>query len=274
MGAPVTRSVSHDDLGNADTLLAGARILTMNAERQIILDGAICVRKDRIYDVGPRLTLKNRYPDALIRDVSGKTIVPGFVNTHTHLFQTLLKGLGDDRSRTAWGVDVVRPSAVELLAEEVYAAARHGCTESIRSGVTTLVDFTYGNPSQQLPEAVITAFEETGMRGVVARGYVTVSIDSGEKSSLHEDADVALADAERLIRAKNRQNGRVRVGLAPSMIWGVDERTLRATRELADSTGALITTHVAETPADVEYALNAYGMSEVEFLTADRLLGA
>ena len=268
-----TYSGSRFDLDDRDTLLTGASILTMNPQRQIIHDGAICVRDDRIHDVGPRALIEPRYPHALVRSVAGKTILPGFINTHTHLFQTLLKGLGDDRSRTEWGVGVVRPSAVRLSAPEAYAAARHGCTESIRSGVTTLVDFAYGNPSERITESVIRAFEETGMRGIVARGFVTASIDDVARGSLHEDADAALADAERLIRANNRQGGRVQVGLAPSMIWGVDERTLMATRELADSLRVPITIHIAETLADVEYALREYGMSEAEFLAQIGFLG-
>ena len=272
-GDPAARSRPRRDLSNADTLLVGARILTVNAEREIIRDGAICVRKDRIHDVGPRMLIEERYPDALFQDVTGKTIVPGLINTHAHLFQTLLKGLGDDRSRTEWGVGVVRPSAVQLTGQEVYAAARHGCSESIRSGVTTLVDFAYGNPSEQLTEAVILAFEEIGMRGIVARGYVTASLHNGAQDTLLEDADEALADAERLIRAHNHRGGRVQVGFGPSMIWGVDERTLRLTRELADSLHVPITIHLAETRSDVDHALRTYGMSEAEFLEQIGFLG-
>jgi 5-methylthioadenosine/S-adenosylhomocysteine deaminase len=256
-----------------DSLLAGGTIITMNPSREVIPDGAICVRDDRIHEVGPRIELARKYPDARSHDCSGRLIFPGLINTHNHLFQSLLKGLGDDMSREEWGLRVVIPSAINLKSLDVYAAARHACVESIKSGVTTMMDFTYGNPREPMANAVIQAFTETGVRGIVARAYVTKPIETEGPGSLLEDVDAALGDAERLIGEHNGPGARVSVALAPSMIWGVDRETLERTRALADRLGVLITTHVAETVSDAKFSMREHGMRELEFLERIGFLG-
>jgi 5-methylthioadenosine/S-adenosylhomocysteine deaminase len=206
-------------------------------------------------------------------DCTGRTIIPGLVNTHTHLFQTLLKGLGDDMVLRDWFMEMTGPSAVQLTFEDVLAAARHGCVESIRSGVTTLVDFMYVHPRQGLADAVVQAFRETGIRGVVARGYITVGVEGEVPRELVERLDDALTDARRLIRENNTVASRVQVALAPCMIWTVDEQTLAATREMADAERALITMHVSETDFEIENSLRRFGLRDVELLERAGLLG-
>ena len=193
---------------------------------------------------------------------------------HAHApFQTLLKGLGDDMVLKDWFTCMTGPSAAELTVDDVYAAARHGCVESVKSGATTLVDFMYVHPRSGLTEAVIRAFDETGIRGTVARGYITTGAEYGVPEPLLEDLDHALADPRRLIRAHNVTDARVRVGLAPCMIWTVDEETLLRTRAVADEEHALVTMHVAETPFEIENSLLRFGMPDLEFLKHLGFLG-
>jgi 5-methylthioadenosine/S-adenosylhomocysteine deaminase len=255
------------------TLWTHARVVTMNGSRDIIDDGAVAVEGDKIADVGPAREVESRHPGGQVIDCTGRTIIPGLVNTHTHLFQTLLKGLGDDMVLRDWFTQMTGPSAVQLTFADVLAAARHGCVESIRSGVTTLVDFMYVHPRPNLADAVVRAFRETGIRGVVARGYITVGGGADVPPELVEHLDDALDDARRLIRANNTASSRVQVGLAPCMIWTVDEQTLAATREMADAERALITMHVSETDFEIENSLRRFGIRDVELLERTRLLG-
>ena len=255
------------------TLWAHATVVTMNGGRDIIDDGAVAVEDGTIADVGVAREVAGRHPGAQVIDCTGRTIVPGLVNTHTHLFQTLLKGLGDDMVLRDWFMEMTGPSAVQLTFTDVLAAARHGCVESIRSGVTTLVDFMYAHPRPGLADAVVQAFRETGIRGVVARGYITVGAGAEVPRELVEHLDDALADARRLIRENNTAASRVRVGLAPCMIWTVDEQTLVATREVADAERALITMHVSETDFEIENSLRRFGLRDTELLERAGLLG-
>jgi 5-methylthioadenosine/S-adenosylhomocysteine deaminase len=255
------------------SLWTHASVVTMNGSRDIIDDGAVAVEGDKIADVGAAREVESRHPGAQVIDCTGRTIIPGLVNTHTHLFQTLLKGLGDDMVLRDWFTHMTGPSAVQLTFGDVLAAARHGCVESIRSGVTTLVDFMYVHPRPNLADAVVRAFRESGIRGVVARGYITVGGGADVPPELVEHLDDALDDARRLIRANNTASSRVQVGLAPCMIWTVDEQTLAATREMADAERALITMHVSETDFEIENSLRRFGIRDVELLERTGLLG-
>jgi 5-methylthioadenosine/S-adenosylhomocysteine deaminase len=114
---------------------------------------------------------------------------------------------------------------------------------------------------------------DVGIRGVMARGYMTAGADVGAPPELVEPLDAALSDAERLIAEWNRPGSRVTAALAPCMSWTVDEATLRETRALADRTGALVTMHLSESPFDVEESMRRFGMRDVPFAAHTGLLG-
>ncbi len=248
-------------------ILADACVVTVNAANDILEGGSVLVRGDRIAAIGARDQLLAAEPDADVIDCAGNILMPGMVNTHTHLFQTLLKGPGDDMVLKEWFTYMTGPAAVELTADDVHAAAMHGCVESIRSGVTTLVEFMYAHPRPGLTRAVIDAFEETGMRGFVCRGFFSDGAQYGVPPRLIETTEAALADTRRLVKEQNRPGGRVQVGLAPCMIWGLNEATLRETRRVADELGVLVTMHVSETPFEVDHAQRTYGRTETALLS-------
>jgi 5-methylthioadenosine/S-adenosylhomocysteine deaminase len=254
-------------------LLSGATVVTVDRDRRVLHDGAVLVNGDRIADVGATGELLDRHRGVEVLDCSGRVIIPGLVNTHTHLFQTLLKGLGDDRVLKDWFTCMTGPSAVELTPEDAYAAARHGAVEALLSGTTTIVDFMYVHPRPGLTDAVIRALQETGIRALVGRGYVTAGVESGVPAPLVETVDAAISDAHRLVGAHNRPGARVQVGLAPAMIWTVDEETLRRTRQLADDLRAPVMMHVSETDYEIEYSRQHYGTGDVEVLERFGVLG-
>ena len=202
-------------------ILANACVVTVNGTNDILEGGSVLVRDDRIAAIGNAAALKAEAPEAEVIDCAGNILMPGMVNTHTHLFQTLLKGPGDDMVLKKWFTCMTGPAAVELTEADAYAAAMHGCVESIRSGVTTLVDFMYVHPRRGLTRAVINAYEESGMRGFVCRGFLSDGVEYGVPQALIETPEAALADARALIRQQNRPGGRVQVGIAPCMIWAL-----------------------------------------------------
>jgi 5-methylthioadenosine/S-adenosylhomocysteine deaminase len=254
-------------------ILADGWLITMNEEREVLESASVYVENDRIMGIGTRHQMEQRHPQAEVINCSGKIVMPGMVNTHTHLFQTLLKGLGDDMVLKKWFTCMTGPSAVHLNAEDAHVAALHGCVESIRSGVTTLVDFMYVHPQPDLITSVVDAFEETGMRGFVCRGFISMGEEYDVPKALIERPKDALADARNQIRRYNRPGGRVQVGVAPCMIWTVDEDGYRQTRELANEEHVLITTHVAETSFELETSAAKYGRTDTEFLSDIGFLG-
>ena len=256
------------------TVLYGATVVTMDAERRVLTDGAVAFTDaGAIVAVGESPTVRADFPDAIHADCAGRVVLPGFVNTHTHLFQTLLKGLGDDRVLSDWFTSMTGPSAVQLTPEDVYAGALHGCAEALTTGTTTLLDFMYVHPRPGLGDAVAQAMSDVGIRGVMARGYMTAGADVGVPPELVQPLDTALYDAERLIGIWNRPGSRVTVGLAPCMSWSVDAATLTETRVLADATGALVTMHLSESPFDVEESVRRFGLRDVPLAAQTGLLG-
>jgi 5-methylthioadenosine/S-adenosylhomocysteine deaminase len=248
-------------------IFADGWLITMNDRRKILERGSVAVDGDRITAIGSRRQLEEQYPGAEVIYCSDRIVMPGMVNTHTHMFQTLLKGLGDDMVLKKWFTCMTGPSGVHLTAPDAHAAALHGCVESIRSGVTTVVDFMYVHPQPGMITSVVEAFQTTGMRGFVCRGFISDGVQYGVPAALLEAPPVALADAKQQIRRYNQPGGRVQVGLAPNMIWAVDEEGYRLTRKLADEEHVLITTHVAETDFELETAAATYGMNDTQFLS-------
>jgi 5-methylthioadenosine/S-adenosylhomocysteine deaminase len=259
---------------SATTVLTGGTVVTMDGDRRVLTDGAVAFSGDgAITAVGPAAEVAAGHPGADVVDCAGRLVLPGFVNTHTHLFQTLLKGLGDDRVLSDWFLTMTGPSAVQLTPEDCYAGALHGCAEALTTGTTTLLDFMYVHPRAGLGDAVATAMFDVGIRGVMARGYMTAGADVGAPAELVQPLADALTDAQRLIGEWNRPGSRVTVGLAPCMSWTVDEPTLRETRALADNTGALVTMHLSESPFDVDESVRRFGMRDVPFAAETGLLG-
>jgi 5-methylthioadenosine/S-adenosylhomocysteine deaminase len=255
------------------TIFANGWLVTMNERRQVLDEASLYVEGERIAAIATLDSLCRAQPQAEVIDCSGRIVMPGMVNTHTHLFQTLLKGLGDDMILRKWFTCMTLPAAEAIGPEDIYAAGLHGCDESIRSGVTTLVDFQYINARPGLTEAVIHAFEETGIRGFVCRGFLSTGQEFGVPSSLIEESGAAVEDARRLIRTQNRPGARVRVGVAPCMIWTVEADGFRAVAAMAREEGALVTTHLSETDFEIERAYAQYASTDAELLSEIGFLG-
>ena len=254
-------------------IFADAWLITMNEQREVLESASACVENDRIVAVSTRQDLERRFPTAEVVDCKGRIVMPGMVNTHTHLFQTLLKGLGDDMVLKKWFVCMTGPSGVHLTPADAHVAALHGCVESIRSGVTTLVDFMYVHTQPGMIKAVVEAFDQTGMRGFVCRGFASLGEEYGVPRELIEDPEHAIGDAREQMLRYNKPGGRIQVGVAPNMIWAVDEKGYRLTRKLANEEHALITTHVAETTFELQTAASRYGQTDTEFLSEIGFLG-
>jgi 5-methylthioadenosine/S-adenosylhomocysteine deaminase len=111
------------------------------------------------------------------------------------------------------------------------------------------------------------------MRGFVCRGFISFGEEYGVPRELIEEPEHAIGDAREQMRRYNAPGARVQVGVAPNMIWAVDEKGYRLTRKLADEEHALITTHLAETTFELETAASRYGQTDTEFLSDIGFLG-
>jgi len=254
-------------------VISGGTVVTMDANRRVIDDGAVSIDDGAIVHVGRRDEVAALTDGWITMDVGGGLITPGLINTHTHLFQTLLKGLGDDRSLNRWLLEMTAPAAAQLTAPDCEVAAMHGAVEAIRSGCTTLVDFMYVHPHRGLTDAVVSGLDRVGVRAIVTRGFMTRGTELGVPAPLIETADEAIADCARLA-AMHMGDSRIQIGIAPTLLWMIGEEDLRATRAYASQSDSLITYHLAETDFEVAYAAEHYRMSESALLERAGFLGA
>ncbi|HEB11940.1 MAG TPA: amidohydrolase [Spirochaetales bacterium] len=256
-----------------DIIVKNATVVTVNNKREILKDHSIAIENDRITEIGPANEMAQKFKGVKKEiEAVGKIVFPGFVNTHNHLFQTLLKGLGDDKVLSEWFTTMTAPSAKLLTEEAVYNAAMLGCLEGINSGTTTVLDYMYPHPVPNLSDSVIRAFKELQIRGIFGRGSVDTGI--GIPQEIMQDPGTVEKDFIRLFETYHgSENGRIRIWLAPAAVWLATEEMLLTTWRLAQKYNTGFTIHISETPFDRQASAELHGQPDMEVLQKLRITG-
>jgi 5-methylthioadenosine/S-adenosylhomocysteine deaminase len=246
----------------------------MDQDTKILTGHALIIKGSEIKAIEPNETIFEKYDSKKVIDGEDQFVFPGFINTHTHLFQNNLKGLGRDQLLFEWLDNSVRRAIPEIRFNDVYLAATAGCIENMRSGVTTVLDYMYAHGSQTgLDDAVVKAFDETGIRGILGRAQTdTRGFPEDVKCAVNETEDMFFADVDRLAKELNGHE-RITLAIAPGIIWDLTEAGFRKVRQYADKYGIRITMHLDETCDDDEYAKGEYGINAAEVLERNGLLG-
>lgn len=171
--------------------IINATIVTMDEKRRIIKDGGILWEDGRIRIVAESSLVKKLALDKhiYVEDGQDKVIFPGLINTHTHVYQNLLKGLGMDLRLEDWWPKVIAPAGINIREKHVHAASLGAAIESIRSGCTTIVDYMQVHPIAELSDVVIEGMLETGVRMIYGRGFRNTGADLGFPKELIEKAN-------------------------------------------------------------------------------------
>jgi cytosine/adenosine deaminase-related metal-dependent hydrolase len=240
-----------------DLLVTGGTVLSME-------DGAaprkadVLVRDGRIVSVG-RSTGSG---PARILDATGAAVLPGFVQCHVHLCQTLARGRADDLALLPWLRERIWPYEAALDEETLRASARLGLAELVRGGTTAILDMG----TVRHHDVVMESIEEAGIRAASGKAMMDApSVPEG----LRERTGDSIAESERL-RAKwdGAAGGRIHYAFAPRFSLSCTEKLLRTVAEISVATGALIHTHAAEN-ADERAAVRAErGEDDVAYLAS------
>lgn len=257
---------------NADTvLLAGGPVVTVDGDNTIHDPGWVLVEGRDIAAVGSgEAPPEVRQRAGRTIDTSGRAVMPGMTNGHTHLFQTFFRGLADDKPLLQWIKDCIWPGAVHLEARTAGLAATLGLAENLRTGATTVVDHQYVHVDPAIDDAVCEAADRLGIRFLLARGWA----DRNYEPRLMETTQQILERADEVRSRWHGQRGdRIRVGLAPLIPWGCSDDAMHATVGAARSWGGGTHIHCAETAEEIEISLEERGLRHVEWLDHLGLLG-
>lgn len=200
-------------------------------------------------------------PGEEVLDASDCFVLPGFVQTHVHVVQSLARHRADGLSLLDWLQQRIWPYEAALSEEEVYDAARLGIAELLCGGTTSALDM--GTTHSQ--SAIFTAAEQLGIRFTSGKCHMDDGL--GVPARLREDTDDSLAVAESLgQRWHGAAGGRLRYAVAPRFALSCSERLMRAAVELAQRFGWLVHTHAAENAAETAEVYRQSGRGNVAYL--------
>ncbi len=239
-------------------------VVTMDDTRREIANGAVFIDGQWIERVGSSEEIRRELersgltPERRI-DASGCVLMPGLVNCHHHLYQTLTRGIGTAAGKSLFDwLKTLYPIWGEMDAEAVYVSARLGLVELMLSGATTVADHLYLFPNGARLDDEIRAARELGVRFHPTRGSMSLGQSQGglPPDWLCEDEATILADCERVIAAFHdpAPGSMLRIGLAPCSPFSVTPELMQETAELARrQPGVRLHTHLAETVDETRF---------------------
>jgi len=244
-----------------DTVVTGALIVSMDADRHVYEDGAIVIKGDSIVAVGPRKDILSNYAAAQKIDASGKLIIPGLINGHTHIPMTLMRGIKDDVTLDDWLRKFIFPAEARNVTEDyVRWGSRLALAEMIRSGTTTFADMYY------FEDAVAEETKAAGLRGVLGETWIDFPAPDNKT-----EAEMA-AYSEKFLK-KWQGDPLIHAAVAPHSIYTCSEKTLRDAAALARKHNAPILIHVAEMRKEFVDSLEKNGTTPVQYLERIEVLG-
>jgi 5-methylthioadenosine/S-adenosylhomocysteine deaminase len=246
---------------NADLLVTGGLLVTMDASRTVYDEGAVAIKGDTIVAVGLRKDIESQYSATQTIDARGTLIMPGFINGHTHVPMTLFRGLHDDVTLDEWLRKYIFPAEAKNVNEDfVRWGTRLAAAEQIRAGVTTFADMYY------FEDAVAEETKAAGMRGVLGETWLDFPAPDNKSES------AMIAYTEKYLQ-KWQGDPLIHAAVAPHSIYTCSRKTLDDAAGLARKYHAPILIHVAEMKKEWEDSKKQNGASPVQYLRSIGLLG-
>ena len=239
------------------TLLRNATILTMN-DGFDVMSGAVSVRDGRIASVGA----EPPGPHDVVVDAEGGYLLPGFVQTHVHLCQTLFRGYADDLRLLEWLRTRIWPMEAAHTPASLAAAARLACYELLRSGTTCVLTMETVHDT----DAVFDAVAATGIRATIGKCMMDAPPPDAP-ARLREPTARSIDEARALFRRYHGSaGGRIRAAFAPRFAVGCTRDLLEEVARLSASDGALVHTHASEQRDEIEWVRQVTGRSNIDYI--------
>jgi Cytosine deaminase and related metal-dependent hydrolases len=230
-----------------------------------IFSGDILINSDRIDKIAPVI---NDPTAEKVIDASEKTVIPGFIQTHIHLCQTLFRGKADDLELMDWLRERIWPLEAAHDRDSIYVSALLGIGELIAGGSTTIVDMETVHHTNEAFEAIA----KSGIRALSGK----VMMDKGEDvpAGLQEKTDDSVQESVDLLEKWNgHDNGRIQYAFAPRFVISCTEKLLIQVRDLADHYGVFVHTHASENQGEIAIVERDTGMRNIVYLDHIGLAG-
>lgn len=254
---PKTLVVKHADV-----------LVTMDGARRELRDAGLYVEDNRIVAVGPSAELPGQADEVL--DLRGHLVIPGLVNTHHHMYQSLTRAIpaAQNAELFGWLTNLYRIWA-HLTPEMIEVSALTAMAELLLSGCTTSSDHLYIYPNGSRLDDSIAAARRIGMRFHASRGSMSVGQRDGglpPDAVVEREADI-LRDTQRVIETYHDEGryAMLRIAVAPCSPFSVSRGLMRDAAALAREHRVSLHTHLAENVNDVAYSREKFGMTPAEY---------
>jgi 8-oxoguanine deaminase len=249
-------------------------LITMDDNDNIFEHTDLLIENNRIKSIEKNIDISSMKDKVHVIDCTGMAVLPGFVNTHHHLYQSLFRGIKEvqDMSLFPW-LKSLYEFWKYLDSEVVYYGAMVGFSELVRTGCTTTADHHYVFPihaNRNLIDEEIKAASELGIRFHATRGSMSLGIEQGglPPSSVIQSEEDILLDSERLIDNYHdyKDLAMTRIALAPCSPFSVTKNLMWETKNLARKKGVMLHTHLCETVDEEMYCKERYDKTPVELM--------
>lgn len=246
--------------------IRGATVVTMDPVRSVLPDADVLVADGQIERIAQATTQAIEGYEVV--DARGQVLIPGLVQTHVHLCQTLFRGLADDLELLDWLKERIWPLEGAHDPQSLHCSALLGIAELLRGGTTTILDMETVHHT----EAALEAISESGIRAIA--GKCMMDHGASVPASLLEETGASVRESVDLLQTWNlRENGRIRYALSPRFVVSCSDALLREVQRISEHYGVCVHTHAAENQDEVALVKAERGRLNVEHLAQLGLVG-
>ncbi|MFY9557396.1 MAG: amidohydrolase [Blastocatellia bacterium] len=243
-----------------DIIIRGGTVVTMDGSARVIENGAVAIKGDRIVAVGASAQIAAKYLAPRTINAAGKVVMPGLINTHTHVPMVLFRGIADDLVLMEWLQKFIFPAEAKNVDEQfVRWGARLGCLEMIQGGTTTYVDMYY------FEDAIADETARAGMRAVL--GETLIDFPAPDNKTW----DAGMAYTEKFA-AKWKGHPLITPAIAPHAPYTVSTDHLKQAHSLSQRLAVPLVIHILEDQTEIKTIQDKYGATSVAYLDRIGLL--
>jgi 5-methylthioadenosine/S-adenosylhomocysteine deaminase len=245
---------------NDKKLIIPEKIVTVDKDERILTDTAVLITNDLITGFIPAAEIDNMEFDGEVYEYKNFTLIPGFVQTHVHLCQTLFRGLADDLQLLDWLQQKIFPFENAHNKHSLKASVKIGLNEVLSGGTTTVLDMgTLRNQEVVFEELIASGIRGFSGKCLIDENELFPDFKSSTKDELKYMHDLAN-------EFHNREEGRIKYGFAPRFVLSCSEELLKETKSMKDDfSGSIYHTHASENKGEIEAVRKKHNKENIEY---------